>query len=75
LNRSAASDDRGILTERFELRTEGREAGYYTDDRIGVVGFARTPGYETYEGLGWYGAIVQAAAQQKSEPRERAEVE
>jgi hypothetical protein len=20
---------------------------------------ARTPGYETYEGLGWYGALVQ----------------
>jgi hypothetical protein len=58
----AASDDRGILTERFQLQTEGREAGYYTDERIGVVGFARTPGYETYEGLGWYGSIVRAAA-------------
>jgi hypothetical protein len=28
-------------------------------DGDAVVGFARTPGYETYEGLGWYGAIVQ----------------
>lgn len=24
-----------------------------------TVGYALTPGYETYEGLGWYGCIVQ----------------
>ena len=24
-----------------------------------TVGYARTPGYETYEGLGWYGCVVQ----------------
>jgi Methyl-accepting chemotaxis protein (MCP) signalling domain len=54
----ASSDHQGVLTERLELRTDGRDAGYYIDgDRI--VGFARTPGYETYEGLGWYGAMVQ----------------
>jgi hypothetical protein len=26
-----------------------------------MVGYARTPGYETYEGLGWSGVIVQGA--------------
>ncbi|MDO8211312.1 methyl-accepting chemotaxis protein [Conexibacter sp. CPCC 206217] len=54
----AASDRTGLLSERIELRTEGRESGFYSagDD---VVGFARTPGYETYEGLGWYGALVR----------------
>jgi len=24
-----------------------------------VVGYAATPGYETYRGLGWYGCLVQ----------------
>ena len=54
----AASDRQGVLTERLELRTDGREAGYYID-RDAIIGFAHTPGYETYEGLGWYGAMVQ----------------
>jgi hypothetical protein len=54
----ASSDRQGVLTERVELRTDGREAGYYID-RDAIVGFAHTPGYETYEGLGWYGAMVQ----------------
>jgi hypothetical protein len=58
----AASDRRGLLTERLALRTEGRESGYYADGAT-VVGFAHTPGYETYRGLGWYGAIVQGTAQ------------
>jgi Methyl-accepting chemotaxis protein (MCP) signalling domain len=54
----ASSDRQGVLTERVELRTDGREAGYYIDRDV-IVGFAHTPGYETYEGLGWYGAMVQ----------------
>jgi hypothetical protein len=58
----AASDRRGLLTERLALRTDGRTSGYYADGET-VVGFAHTPGYETYEGLGWYGAIVQGTAQ------------
>jgi hypothetical protein len=53
----ASSDGAGLLTERLELRTDGAESGSYADgDRM--VGFARTPGYETYAGLGWYGALV-----------------
>jgi hypothetical protein len=55
----AASDREGILTERVHLRTDSRKQGYYTDASGSVVGFCLTPGYETYEGLGWYGAILQ----------------
>lgn len=55
----AASDRRGVLTETFALRTNGHSHGSYADDRGSVVGFALTPGYETYRGLGWYGIIVQ----------------
>ena len=54
----AASDCEGVLTEKLVLRTDGRESGYYIGSDA-IVGFARTPGYETYEGLGWYGAMVQ----------------
>jgi hypothetical protein len=54
----AASDRAGVLTERVPLRTGDRTTGSYTDEDA-TVGFAATPGYETYEGLGWYGALVQ----------------
>lgn len=58
----AASDRRGVLAETFPLRTDGKAQGAYTDERGRVVGFALTPGYETYRGLGWYGVIVQDQA-------------
>ncbi len=58
----AASDGRGILTERLPLRTQGRSHGAYQDDQGRTIAFAATPGYETYRGLGWYGCLVQAPA-------------
>jgi hypothetical protein len=57
----AASDDAGLLSETVVLRTDARDGGFYTADAGTVVGFALTPGYETYEGLGWYGALLQRA--------------
>ncbi|WP_205699234.1 methyl-accepting chemotaxis protein [Conexibacter sp. SYSU D00693] len=54
----AASDGQGILEERFRIATDGRESGFY-GERDRIVGFAHTPGYETYAGLGWYGVLVQ----------------
>lgn len=57
----AASDNVGILSETFPLRASG-ESGHYTDENGAMVGFALTPGYETYRGLGWYGVIVQNRA-------------
>lgn len=56
----AASDGRGVLTETYPLQTQGKKIGNYDDGEGNVVGFALTPGYETYAGLGWYGVIVQA---------------
>lgn len=52
----AASDDRGLLTEAYPLNTHGQTRGYYPSGQ-GVVSYARTPGYETYRGLGWYGVV------------------
>jgi len=57
----AASDGKGVLTEMLAVDLNGRESGIVRDARSGTVtAFHRTPGYETYRGLGWYGAIVQS---------------
>jgi hypothetical protein len=58
----AASDGRGLLTERFPLETGGQTQGYSTRPNGDTVGFCLTPGYETYQGLGWYGVLVQGPA-------------
>ncbi len=55
----AASDGKGILQDRLILRSEGRTFGHYTDASGAMIAYHRTPGYETYAGLGWYGVIVQ----------------
>lgn len=51
----AASDRRGVLTETYPLRLDGERSFYVDGDRL--VAYAVTPGYETYEGLGWLGVI------------------
>lgn len=58
----AASDGHGVLTETFPLHTDGKTMGSYVQQDGQMVGFCKTPGYETYEGLGWYGVIVQKAS-------------
>jgi hypothetical protein len=60
----AASDHKGALIETYDLKTGGRDAGFYVDAGK-LVSFAKTPGYETYRGLGWYGVVehrLQGAA-------------
>jgi hypothetical protein len=54
----AASDGKGILNDRVTLRTGGQAFGTYQDSG-NLIAFHRTPGYETYAGLGWYGVITQ----------------
>lgn len=59
----AASDGKGVLSEHVRLRTEGRALGHYVDNHSGaMIAFHRTPGYETYQGLGWCGVIMQKGA-------------
>jgi hypothetical protein len=55
----AASDGRGLMTEHLRLETGGSARGSYLDPHGATVGFCLTPGYETYDGLGWYGVVVQ----------------
>ena len=54
----AASDGAGVLTERVALET-AQACGIATDAAGTVTAHHRTPGYETYRGLGWHGVIVQ----------------
>jgi hypothetical protein len=61
----AASDQTGVLSETFALQIGGR-VDFYTDRVSGKqVGFALTPGYETYPGMGWYGVIIQSSPSQE----------
>jgi hypothetical protein len=54
----ASSDNQGGLSEIFPLDVAGGAMGSYADGDI-TIGYALTPGYETYAGLGWYGCLVQ----------------
>ena len=54
----ASSDGCGILEETFRLKVDGGTMGSYPDGGV-TVGYALTPGYETYKGMGWYGCLVQ----------------
>ncbi len=55
----ASSDGRGLLTERLPLTVNGKKSGVYKDTSGLQVAFHLTPGYETYQGLGWFGVIVR----------------
>jgi hypothetical protein len=54
----ASSDKIGVLRETLTLETGGRNMGHY-ESGTSVIGFALTPGYETYKGLGWFGVLQQ----------------
>lgn len=58
----ASSDDKGVLQEVLPLKVSGPKAGAYRPDSDTLVAYALTPGYETYEGMGWYGVIVRKRA-------------
>ena len=55
----AASDDQGILSEQMKLEIKDPKRGSYLLADGSLVAYALTPGYETYQGLGWRGVIVQ----------------
>ncbi len=53
----ASSDGEGLLTP-FRLDHGGKAQGAYKAGGK-LVAFARTIGYQEYDGLGWYGVVVQ----------------
>lgn len=54
----ASSDGQGLY-QPFALQDDGKDRGYYYAADGALVAYARTIGYETYDGLGWTGVIVQ----------------
>ena len=54
----AASDNNGILLP-FTLEHKGQQKGHYFNAYHEVIAFAKTLGYQEYDGLGWYAVIVQ----------------
>ena len=54
----AASDHQGLLVP-FTLQHQGRQRGHYVNDKDEVIAYAKSLGYQEYDGLGWYAVIVQ----------------
>lgn len=54
----ASSDNQGLY-QTFPLNAGDKDRGYYYGDDGSLIAFAHTIGYETYDGLGWYGVITQ----------------
>jgi hypothetical protein len=57
--RIIASSEASLRFQHFALNADGRQRGSYYDARGNIVAFARTLGYQEYDGLGWWGVIVQ----------------
>jgi hypothetical protein len=58
--RVIASSNPALLFSHFALsHPEGTTRGSYYDNNGAIVAYARTLGYEDYDGLGWYGVVVQ----------------
>lgn len=55
---TASSDGKGIYST-FPITTNGQQKGAYYDNSGNIIAFAKTIGYEEYDGLGWYGCVVQ----------------
>jgi hypothetical protein len=62
----ASSDGEGVLEETLNLKPRGKAMGFGTSERGVLTGFARTPGYETYAGMGWHGVITLQPAVRKA---------
>lgn len=58
----AASDGVGLLREHIPLPAGSGTGGFHTDAAGCTIAHHRTPGYETYRGLGWHGVLIQQPA-------------
>lgn len=56
--RIIATTDGAALFSTFRLETKGAARGSYVDANGALVTFARTHGYQEYDGQGWYGVVV-----------------
>lgn len=54
----ASSKDDGLLSQ-YPLKHGNQQKGYYFNENNELVAFAKTIGYQEYDGLGWYAVITQ----------------
>jgi hypothetical protein len=54
----AASDNKGLLT-KYNINESSGQKGFYFVGSDELVAYAKTIGYQEYDGLGWYGVITQ----------------
>ena len=60
ISRVIASTNPSRMFTHFALQKKnGQDKGSYYDRNGAIVAFARTLGYEDYDGLGWHGVVVQ----------------
>jgi hypothetical protein len=71
----AASDDQGILEETVPFNHRGKKLGQSRLADGSLLGYARTPGYETYKGMGWFGVITLGPAADEGAPARDEEAE
>lgn len=60
----ASSDNKGLL-EVFPLTETQGQKGYYFTEAGHLIAYAKTIGYQEYDGLGWYGVIVDERLRNK----------
>jgi hypothetical protein len=59
-NKIIACSNTSLLFTHFALqRQTGQARGSYYDNNGSIVAYAKTLGYEDYDGLGWHGVVVQ----------------
>jgi hypothetical protein len=63
--RIIASSTGENLLKTFPLKLDGQSKGSYLDDKGNLIAFARTIGYQEYDGLGWYGVITRKNDEEK----------
>jgi hypothetical protein len=57
--RIIAASASALELQGFRLEDCGKPRGTYYDASGNIVAFARTLGYQEYDGLGWWGVVVQ----------------
>jgi len=58
-NRIISSSDGNNLLQTFQLDSNQGQKGSYINQQNEIVAYAKTIGYEEYDGLGWKAVIVQ----------------
>ena len=64
----ASSDGKGVLTEFMNLPALKEPTGQLRSRDGALLGYAKTPGYETYRGMGWSGVITLRPAPPAQRP-------